>query len=44
MFGFVFFAVGAHEFVVELEVYPHAGGAWYFERGCTGIFHKAGHC
>ena len=24
--GFAFFAVGAHEFVVELEVHPHAGG------------------
>jgi hypothetical protein len=23
--GFAFFAVGAHEFVVELEVHPHAG-------------------
>ncbi len=24
--GFAFFAVGAHEFVVELEVHPDAGG------------------
>ena len=24
--GFAFFTVGAHEFVVELEVHPHAGG------------------
>ncbi len=24
--GFAFFAVGAHEFVVELEVHPLAGG------------------
>ena len=24
--GFAFFAVGAHAFVVELEVHPHAGG------------------
>jgi hypothetical protein len=24
--GFAFFAVGAHEFVVKLEVHPHAGG------------------
>jgi hypothetical protein len=24
--GLAFFAVGAHEFVVELEVHPHAGG------------------
>ena len=24
--GFAFFAVGAHEFVVELEIHPDAGG------------------
>ena len=24
--GFALFAVGAHEFVVELEIHPHAGG------------------
>ena len=24
--GFAFFAVGTHEFVVELEIHPHAGG------------------
>lgn len=26
MGGFAFFAVCAHEFAVELEVHPHAGG------------------
>jgi hypothetical protein len=24
--GFAFFTIGAHEFVVELEIHPHAGG------------------
>lgn len=24
--GFAFFAIGAHEFVVELEIHSHAGG------------------
>ena len=31
--GFAFFAVGAHEFVVELEVHPQAGRAWFFKTG-----------
>ena len=41
-YGFVFFAVGAHEFIVELEVYPHAGVLGILKEAAWEFFTKQG--